>query len=218
MSLAEFFTLLAFCTAMSFSPGPNTTLSTALAANHGLAHALRFCFGVPFGWTLLMLLTGLGLGALIVQLPALRWAIQALGLGYMLWLAWRLAGLNLSKHSKLDNTAEASGQTSSQNKNLTQIGFWHGVVLQFVNVKAWLLALAISAGWVLLPQITQPQSHTRLLIVCALMWVFAFTSNFCYALTGALLRNWLAHGQRLLWFNRVLALVLVATALWMVRL
>ena len=36
MTAGEFLALLLFCAAMSFSPGPNTTLSTALAANHGL--------------------------------------------------------------------------------------------------------------------------------------------------------------------------------------
>ena len=39
MSAAELAALLVFCTAMSFSPGPNTTLSTALAANFGLSAA-----------------------------------------------------------------------------------------------------------------------------------------------------------------------------------
>ena len=45
---------------------------------------------------------------------------------------------------------------------------------------------------------------------------FAFASNLTYAAAGALLRHWLAQGRRLLWFNRVMAAVLVATALWMV--
>jgi len=44
---------------------------------------------------------------------------------------------------------------------------------------------------------------------------FGFASNFTYALVGALLRGWLAQGRRLLWFNRALALALVATAGWM---
>ena len=52
MSPAELTALLAFCTAMSFSPGPNTTLSTAMAANLGLRRTLRFCLAVPAGWTL----------------------------------------------------------------------------------------------------------------------------------------------------------------------
>ena len=58
MSAAELTALLLFCTAMSFSPGPNTTLSTALAANFGLRRALRFCLAVPTGWILLMLASG----------------------------------------------------------------------------------------------------------------------------------------------------------------
>ena len=37
MPFVEFTALLALATAMSFTPGPNTTLSTALAANRGLA-------------------------------------------------------------------------------------------------------------------------------------------------------------------------------------
>jgi threonine/homoserine/homoserine lactone efflux protein len=45
--------------------------------------------------------------------------------------------------------------------------------------------------------------------------LFAFTSNLVYAATGALLRQWLAQGSRLLWFNRGMALVLVLTAAWM---
>ena len=57
-----------------------------------------------------------------------------------------------------------------------------------------------------------------LAIICGVMMVFAFTSNFVYALVGSLLRQWLAQGTRLLWFNRTLALVLVLTAYWMLTL
>jgi threonine/homoserine/homoserine lactone efflux protein len=33
---------------------------------------------------------------------------------------------------------------------------------------------------------------------------------------GSVLRRWLSQGQRLLWFNRTMALILLATAVWMV--
>lgn len=45
MSATELAALLMFCTAMTFSPGPNTTLSTALAANHGLEARMTLLFG-----------------------------------------------------------------------------------------------------------------------------------------------------------------------------
>ncbi|WP_312783649.1 LysE family translocator [Acidovorax temperans] len=204
MSAAELTALLLFCTAMSFSPGPNTTLSTALAANLGLPRALRFCLAVPTGWTLLMLACGLGLGAVITTVPALRWGVTLLGVAYMLWLAFKLA---------------RASQMTQVDASRLQVGFWQGVGLQFLNIKAWMLALTLSAGWVV-NAAGQPAANPgeRLAIVCAVMVGFAFSSNFVYALIGSLLRQWLAQGSRLLWFNRALALVLVVTASWMLTL
>ncbi|HEX2546933.1 MAG TPA: LysE family translocator [Ramlibacter sp.] len=202
MSATEMTALLLFCTAMSFSPGPNTTLSTALAANGGLKRALRFCVAVPAGWTLLMIGSGLGLGALVLGVPALRWGVKLAGVAYMLWLAWRLAG---------------AGQMAQVDPARLRVTFWQGVGLQFLNIKAWMLALTLTAGWVVnAGGAPSPNPGERLVIICFVMALFAFGSNFTYALVGSLLREWLAHGQRLLWFNRVLALVLTGTALWMV--
>ena len=202
MTTAEFLALLLFCAAMSFSPGPNTTLSTALAANHGLKRALRFCLAVPTGWTLLMLATGLGLGALVTGIPALNWAIKLAGAAYMLWLAFKLAG---------------AGQLSQVDNSRLEVTFAQGVGLQFLNIKAWMLALTLTAGWVVNAG-GQPAANPgeRLAIISVVMLAFAFTSNFLYAVVGSLLRQWLTQGARLLWFNRVLAVVLVATAGWMV--
>jgi len=198
MNWQEFTALLVLATAMSFSPGPNTTLSTALAANGGLPRAMRFIFAVPVGWTLLLALCAAGMGALIMAAPALRMAVQALGIGYLLFLAWKLAG---------------SASLGSSKDAPLRVGFWQGVALQFLNIKAWLLALTIVAGWIA----GQADAVHRFVIVAPVMLVYAFTSNFVYALAGALLRNWLAQGRRLLWFNRVMALVLVLTAYWMAR-
>ena len=198
MTWQEFTALLVLATAMSFSPGPNTTLSAALAANGGLRHAMRFVWAVPVGWCLLLLLCAAGVGALVVAAPVLRGGIKAVGVGYLLWLAWKLSGtatLGVAAGDKL------------------QIGFIEGVALQFVNIKAWLLALTIVAGWVA----GQPDALQRLAIVTPVMLVYAFASNFTYALVGAVLRNWLAQGKRLLWFNRAMAAILVLTAFWMLK-
>ncbi|MDR3220552.1 MAG: LysE family translocator [Candidatus Accumulibacter sp.] len=196
MNWQEFTALLALSTAMSFTPGPNTTLATAIAANRGLAHAMRFVCSVPVGWSALLLLCAAGAGALVMALPPLKWGIQAVGVGYLLWLAWQLghkATLAQVDDSRLD------------------IGFWQGAALQFVNIKVWLLSLAIVAGWIA----GRADAVSRLLVVVPVIQFFAFTSNLLYASMGALLRGWLARGRRLLWFNRAMAAVLVFTAVWM---
>ena len=197
MDWQEFTALIVLATAMSFSPGPNTTLSTALAANGGLKRAMRFIVAVPVGWTLLLVLCAAGIGSLLVAVPALRLVIKALGIAYLLWLAWKL--------SRSDTLGSAADSQLS-------IGFGQGVMLQFVNIKAWLLALTLVAGWIA----GQPDALGRFAIVAPVMLFYAFASNLAYAVVGAVLRTWLTEGKRLLWFNRGMAAVLVLTAWWMV--
>lgn len=197
MTAVEFTAFLVLATAMSFTPGPNTTMAAAMGANWGLKPAMRFVWGVPVGWCCLLLLCASGVGALVMAAPVMKTAIKAVGIAYLIWLAYKLSG---------------SGQLAeAKNRNL--IGFWQGVGLQFVNVKAWLLALAIVAGWI----VGFDDQLARLAIVVPVMLFFAFSSNLLYASVGALLRGWLAQGQRLLWFNRLMAMVLVLTAIWMVK-
>ena len=196
MNTTEFSALLLLTTAASFTPGPNTTLSTALAANYGLKRALTFVCAVPIGWGLLFSLCAGGVGALVLAVPGLRLAIQVLGVGYLLWLALKLA---------------RSSQLTSVDESKLQVTFFQGVMLQFLNIKAWMLALTVVAGWLA----GRPDVLARFATILPVMLVFGFVSNLAYATMGSMLRNWLQQGQRLQWFNRIMAAVLVATAAWM---
>jgi threonine/homoserine/homoserine lactone efflux protein len=208
MNWQEFTALLALATAMSFTPGPNTTLSTALAANQGLRHALPFVFAVPVGWAALLLLCAFGLGALILAIPALANAIKLVGVVYLLWLVWMLARTR---------PAQTSSAPSAPHWRPMRL-FLQGVALQFVNIKAWMLALAIVSGWVA----GRPQFVERLTVVLPVMMAYALASNMTYAVAGSVLRAWLAgpqgSGGRLMWFNRSMAVVLLATVIGIVAL
>lgn len=204
MSAAEFTALLVLATVTSFTPGPNTTLSTTLAANLGLRRAMRFVLAVPVGWGLLLSLCAGGLGALVVALPVLRGSIQWLGIAYLLWLAVKLA------------RASQLSQVEASRLNVT---FAQGVMLQFLNIKAWMLALTVVAGWLA----GRTDALSRFGLILPLMLAFGFFSNLLYALIGSLLRQWLSgplvdgqpSGRRLRVFNLGMASVLVATAAWM---
>lgn len=200
MNTVEFTALMVLTTAASFTPGPNTTLSTALAANGGLKRSLRFVLAVPVGWGLLFSLCAGGLGAMVVALPLLRIGIQALGVAYLLWLAFKLV---------------RSGPLAQADASQLNVTFWQGVMLQFLNIKAWMLALTVVAGWLA----GREDAVARFAIILPLMLAFGGLSNLTYALIGSLLRDWLSgpnnSGNRLRWFNRVMAAVLVVTAAWM---
>lgn len=200
MNWQEFTALLLLATAMSFTPGPNTALSTALAANHGLRRALPFVCAVPVGWGVLLSLCVLGLGTLLLAVPLLSWAVKIIGVAYLFWLAWKLSH------------ATQWGQADAAHLN---VGFWQGTALQFVNIKAWMLTLGIVSGWIA----GRDEPALRFAVVLPVMLTFAFVSNLTYAMVGSLLRDWLSGplgtGLRLQWFNRAMALVLVITAIWM---
>ena len=112
--------------------------------------------------------------------------------------------------------ASSLGEADASRLNVT---FWQGVALQFLNIKAWMLGLTVTAGWLA----GREDVLARFAITLPLMLAFGFFSNLLYAGIGSLLRDWLsgpvvagvATAQRLRWFNRGMAAVLVATAAWM---
>ena len=198
LSPEELTALLVLSTAASFTPGPNTALSTAIAANQGLRSAMRFIVAVPVGWGLLLTLCMVGVGQLVLAVPTLRWFIMLGGTAYLLWLAFKLWG------------TQQLAQADTQRLNIT---FLQGVAVQFLNIKAWMLALSVVAGWV----VGKDNPLERCLFLLPIMMSFGLFSNLAYALVGSLLRDWLSHGSRLLVFNRCMALALILTAFWMLR-
>jgi threonine/homoserine/homoserine lactone efflux protein len=201
MSSEELFALIALATVGTFTPGPNTALSATIAANHGLRRALPFVCAVPAGWGLLLVLNAAGLGVMVLGYPPLRWGLLAAGVLYLLWLAWKLA-----------NTQHLSEAAIGP-----VVDFKQGVMLQFINIKAWFLALSVVSGWV----IGHDDTVARLLETLPIFMFFGLTSNLTYAWIGASLRHWLRGpndtAQRLQWFNRIMALALLGTVVWMVR-
>jgi threonine/homoserine/homoserine lactone efflux protein len=194
----EFTALLVLSTAASFTPGPNTTLSAALAANLGLRSAMKFIVAVPVGWGFLLAICMAGLGNLVMAVPALRWVILLGGTLYLLWMArqlWRAREMAKADQSRM------------------RITFFQGFAIQFLNIKAWMLALSLVAGWVA----GKEDALERCTVLLPLMMLFGFLSNLMYAAMGSLLREWLLKGARLLVFNRCMSLALVLTALWMFK-
>jgi hypothetical protein len=70
--------------------GSQTMLTTAIATNEGIRKTIPFALAVPVGWLVIMLSCGLGIGALITEIPSLRLSIKLLGCAYLIWLSYKL--------------------------------------------------------------------------------------------------------------------------------
>ncbi|WP_232455034.1 LysE family translocator [Oceanisphaera avium] len=131
MDFALLISVAGFAFASCATPGPNNMLLTHSAARAGYGASLKLLLGIMLGLQLLLLLSALGLSQLFFSLAVYTRGLKILGSGYLLWLAWQIA-----------RTRPASNDVGSMN--------WHqGMVFQFINPKAWVMALFAMSGFTL---------------------------------------------------------------------
>ena len=123
--------LLLFSISTAITPGPNNVMVTASGVNFGYKKTLPHIFGIVFGFPVMVVLIGLGLGSVFKSFPVIHHILKYIGATYLLYLAFKIATF-----SSLNNNG-------SGNKPFT---FWQAVIFQWVNPKAWVMAVgAISA-------------------------------------------------------------------------
>ncbi|MFO6466199.1 LysE family translocator [Jannaschia sp. KMU-145] len=114
-----------------FTPGPNVILLTASGARFGFGPTLPHVLGVAFGVGVTSALTALGVGAVLLALPALKLTLQVLAVAWILWMAWKLLRAQ---------GAAADGRDRP-------FTFVEAVLFQWVNPKIWIVALAAASGY-----------------------------------------------------------------------
>lgn len=119
--------LITFAIAGTVTPGPNNVMLTASGASFGFRRTLPHMLGITFGFPVMIVAVGLGLGEVFTRYPQLHLGLKYAGAAYLLYLAWRIA--------------QASGPENGEagGKPLT---FLEAAGFQWVNPKAWMLALS----------------------------------------------------------------------------
>lgn len=82
------FALFAFVA--SITPGPTNLLVLGNAARFGLRRVWPIVLGACSAATAVLALVGLGLGEVLLRLPALQLAMKVAGFAWLCWLAWGL--------------------------------------------------------------------------------------------------------------------------------
>lgn len=190
--------LVVFATAGCFTPGPNNAIATVTGANFGFRAAIPHILGVPFGFASMLLAATTGVAALVFASPALVDLLKWLGVAYLLWLAVGLA------------RASGAGKATASGPFRLPLGFMQSALFQYLNPKAWMLALATSGAF-----LVGERPLLRGAIVMLIFALAAIASLIVWAGSGAALRAWLQQGRRLRAFNIAMAVALAATALWM---
>lgn len=189
--------LIAFAFAASVTPGPNNALVAANAAANGWRAIWPHMLGIGIGFALMIMLVGAGLAGVLAANPlvaaAMRWASMA----WLVWLAWKIAT------APLGDVGGGSGM---------RFGFVRAMLFQWVNPKAWLLALSIAATWVR-PEVP---AGPQLLVIGAVFVLVTPPSCLPWALLGEGAARLLGAGRRMRAFNIAMAVLLVVSMLPMV--
>lgn len=195
--LDALFALALFAFVSSITPGPNNLMLLSSGTNFGLRRTLPHLFGVTVGFSFLVVVIGVGLGAVFEAVPAAHAVFSAASVAYLLVLAWKIA---------TSTTAPSASMTTTK-----PLGFWGAVAFQWVNPKAWTMGLTAVAAYV-------PKDHPAVLAVVAA--VFAVVNLPCcaaWAVLGVRLRRFLSEPAKLRAFNVVAAALLLASLIPLLR-
>lgn len=121
--------LAVFAVVMSVTPGPNVLMVMASAANHGFRATVPHQVGIALGFPAMIAVLGLGAATTLAAWPAVHLALKWVGAAWLLVLSWKIA---TAGEARADGPARP-------------IGFFAAAGFQWVNPKAWGIALSALA-------------------------------------------------------------------------
>lgn len=187
-----------FAISSSVTPGPNNIMVMTSGLNFGVRRSLPLLGGICLGFALMLLMVGLGFAQLFSLFPSLSMLVKVVGTLYLLYLAWLIA------------ISRDVGQSSSHTQ---PFGFIKGALFQWVNAKAWVVAIgAISAFTTVGEQFTLQN-----LTIATTFLIVSFPCVGVWLLFGSLLRRYLSDSRYLRGFNLTMAALLVLSVLPVVR-
>src|SRR5918911_2563488 len=80
-----------FAVVAAITPGPSNLILTSTGAAGGVRRGLPALLGQVVGMGLMMFLVAFGLGSLVLKSPLIVQALKWCGVGFLLWLSWKIA-------------------------------------------------------------------------------------------------------------------------------
>lgn len=202
MELQLILAMFSFALVTSVTPGPNNLMLLASGANFGFKRTIPHMLGIGCGMILLLFVTLLGLGEIFARLPAAQLTLKVVGVLYLLWLAWKIASAPV---------VEAGDSVHEAVSKAQPMRWWQAAAFQFVNPKAWMMALGAVSSFTL-------SGEQYWLSGLALMGVFFLVnlpSISLWAGFGVVIQQFLSSTRRKRQFNIIMGLLTAATV-WMI--
>lgn len=189
--------VLLFALVSTATPGPNNIMVMTSGMNFGVWRTVPHYLGICIGFPAMVLAISMGLGTVFEAVPVMHQVIKVLGISYLMYLAWRIA------------TTETELKEDGSSRPLS---FWQAAAFQWVNPKAWVMAVGALATFTTVSGRVVEQA----LWIAAAFMVVAIPSVGGWMLGGAGLRRLLEKPAYRRWFNWTMGLLLVLSVIPMV--
>ena len=183
--------LSVFAFASSITPGPNNLMLMNSGANFGFKLTIPHLLGVGLGFTMMVMLVGFGIMQLFDAYPTSYTVLKVLSIGYLLFLAYKMATITSSLESK---------QTKAK-----PMSFMQAVLFQWVNPKAWTMALTAISVY------APDKSLIAVLVVAIVFGLINFPCITFWIVLGKKMKRFLTNEKRLKAFNITMAFLLVSS-------
>lgn len=162
----------------------------AAGANFGVRRTLPHAAGVVIGFTLMIIIIGLGAAQIFQKFPVAHTVLTGASIAYLLYLAFKIA---------------TSAPKSTHNRTSgTPITFFQAVMFQWVNPKAWTMALAAITVYT-----PQPTTNFHVVIVSLIFGAINLPSISVWLVLGVQMRRFLTTDKRFRAFNWTMSILLV---------
>jgi threonine/homoserine/homoserine lactone efflux protein len=183
--------LIVTALAIMGSPGPATISLTAAGSAFGVRRSTPYLAGIVAGTATVLLAVATGITAALLAVPAVQPAVIAVGVAYILWLAYHIATA-----PPLEDASRTDAPTLAG-----------GALLGVANPKAWVAIAAVFAGTRLTSD-TSVDAAGKVAVLTVLIVVI----NSSWLVAGASLAPLLRDPRRARAINIGLAVLLVAAA------
>ena len=134
MTLTVFISLQLLLIAGCVTPGPNNALLSSSGMRFGYRATMPHAWGVMIGHAVMEFMVAAGLGAIYLSFPILNNILTIVAILLLCYLAYKIAT------APVDKFAESAKQAKPW-------GFWQAFVFQWINPKAWLIAIGVSGQY-----------------------------------------------------------------------
>ena len=183
--------LVIFCFSTSITPGPNNLMIMISGSKFGIYRSLPHYFGICIGFSIMVLLIGMGLGEIFNQFPMLHLIIRYLGALYMLYLAWQ--------------TIRSTGELKVVSTNTKPLSFIQALLFQWINPKALVMAIGVIATY----STANASIFNQTILIASIYFIIGVPCVGMWLIGGVAISKYLKNPRHLHYFNLTMGLLLV---------